>query len=413
MQMENRPSIYDQRPESPRLHFQRQRSNSFPIMEALGCSTPEAQLILAEGRAAVRKRRAKGRRNRSVNDDEPITTFDPRDHVTYLQELALIQTPQERPITQETNSYHTRHASNATDDSTSTIVPLHGDSQSGAGITPTSPLGDYSAHLAQFIKAQLHSIPTYKLCNDSIPLSPRSCPDLSFAPASPPQSPTKPLRRPAEAPKAITIPPVRPPMLSAFSAWSSTTDDDTDDEALPQPGLPTNGTGSLSKVSSYTPSVLGYYELSGTSSFLFTSSPPVEESDPDTAKRFTFPAETTLAASSAEPHDDDDDYPSSPHSRPQLMSSSAPSYTSSTSNLSYFDCKRSTAITPAMKDRVVAAVTPPHPPNKMVTAISPWEGGALSNVHHVFIESQQRIHIDGMSFDMLRDFVSSNRPTPC
>ncbi|KAF2848886.1 hypothetical protein T440DRAFT_500281 [Plenodomus tracheiphilus IPT5] len=399
------------RPESPRSHIQRQRSNSFPIVEALGCSTPEAQLILAEGRAAVRKRRARGRRNRSVND-ESITTFDPRDHVKYLHDLSLIDTPQERPIAQESQSCHARIPSNATDDSSRTVVPLPHDNESSRSTSPTSPLGDYSANLAQFIKAQLKSILTYKPYNDAAPLSPRSCPDLSFPLASPPQSPTKVVRRPAEAPKVITIPPIRPPMLSAFSAWSSTTDDDTDEEALPLPGFQANGTGSLSKVSSHTPSILGYYDLSNTSSFLFSSTPVEEESDPDTAKGLAFPEQSILPAASAETHDDDD-YPSSSHSRPQLTSS-APSYTSSTSNSSYFDCKRPTTITSAMKERIVAAVTPPHPhDNKMLTAISPWEGGALANVHDVFIESQQRVHVDGMSFDMLRDFVSPGGPTPC
>ncbi|KAI8934630.1 hypothetical protein NX059_008323 [Plenodomus lindquistii] len=405
-----------QRPDSQRSRMQRQRSNSFPIVEALGCSTPEAQLILAEGRAAVQKRRARGRRNRSVNDED-ITTFDPRDHVKYLHELSLIATPQERPIAQESKSCHARIPSDVTDGSTCTVVPLPRDGDLSTSTSPASPLGDYSANLAQFIKAQLKSIPTYRPSDDAAPLSPRSCPDLSFPLASPPQSPSKVVRRPAEAPKVIDIPPIRPPMLSAFSAWSSTTDDDdTDDEALPLPGFPANDAGSLSKVNSYTPSVLGYYELSNNSSFLFPSTPSEEESDPDTTKGLTFPSDSTLPTSSSESHDDDDDddddYPSSSHSRPQLTSS-APSYTSSTSSSSYFDCKRPTIITPAMKNRIIAAVTPPHRENKMLTAISPWEGGALSNVHDVFIESQHRVHVDGMSFDMLRDFVSPGGATPC
>jgi hypothetical protein len=66
-----------------------------------------------------------------------------------------------------------------------------------------------------------------------------------------------------------------------------------------------------------------------------------------------------------------------------------------------------------MKDRVIAAVTPPHLQRKRLTAISPWEGGALANVHDVFIESQQRVQVDGMSFDMLREFNVPNRLTPC
>jgi hypothetical protein len=173
----------------------------------------------------------------------------------------------------------------------------------------------------------------------------------------------------------------------------------------------------MSKGSNYTPSVLGYYETChNNSSFLFSSTPLGEESEPDTAKAFRFPDTSALPDSTAEPLDDgeDDDYPSSSFSHPQPTTWSAPSYTSSSgSSSSYFDCKRATAITPHMKDRVIAAVTPPHLQRKRLTAISPWEGGALANVHDVFIESQQRVQVDGMSFDMLREFNVPNRLTPC
>jgi hypothetical protein len=54
-----------------------------PFIEALGCSTPEARLMMAEGKAAVRNRR-RGRQNRAVNEEENATTFDPRDHLKYL-----------------------------------------------------------------------------------------------------------------------------------------------------------------------------------------------------------------------------------------------------------------------------------------------------------------------------------------
>ena len=403
--MENQPSTPTSRAESPRPNTQRQRSNSFPIVEALGCSTPEAQLILAEGRAAVRKRRARSRRNRSVHD-ETITAFDPRDHLKYLDTLAALPTPQERPYTSEGRGCHSRVPSDATDRSTSTIVPQPHDSRNPADPPTVSPLGDYSANLAQFIKAQLKSIPTYKSGDAATSSrSPRSCPDLSFPTASPPQSPRSPSRlgrRPSEAPKINSIPPVRPPMRSAFSAWSST-DDDTDDEAHPLPNLEFGSRGAWSKGINYTPSVLGYYETSN-NSFLFSSTPLDEESDPDTAKGFTFPDHSALPGSPLEPQDDND-YPSSSLSHPQLSSSSAPSHASSMSTSSYFDCKRPMAITPRMKDRIIAAVTPSHQQSKMLTAISPWEGGALANVHDVFVESQQRVHVDGMSFDMLRDFV--------
>ena len=386
----------------------RQRSNSFPIVDAFGCTTPEALLILAEGRAAVRKRRA--RRNQSVND-EVVSPFNPRDHVKFLEQLASMATPQEQANPFESKQTHSRMPSDATDTSTSTVVP----NDEGGQVRNVSPtLGDYSANLAQFIKNQLKSIPTYQPNPESTsPLSPRSCPDLSF-PNRTSQSPNPSVRRPVDAPRVIDIPPVRPPMKSQFSAWSST-DEDTDDESLPLPEYAFSLRDPISNGSNHTPSVLGYYETShNNSSFLFSST-PLEESEPDTAKTFRFPDQSALPSTSPEQRDYDD-YPSSCPSQPQLTSlsaTSAPSITSSRSSSSYFDCKRPTAITPHMKERVIAAVTPPHVRNKRLTAISPWEGGALANVHDVYVESHQRVNVDGMSFDMLRDFHVPTRLTPC
>lgn len=436
--MENLPVTPLLQPESPRQYIQRQRSNSFPIVEALGCSTPEAQLILAEGRAAVRKRQERSRRNRSVND-ESIITFDPRDHLKYLETLATLPTPQERPYTSEGRGHHARIPSDATDMSTSTIVaPVHQVSNApndANAPTITSPLGDYSANLALFIKAQLKSIPTYTAGSESVsPLSPRSCPEL-FYPGTSPLSPRSPnrivFRRPAEAPNAIVIPAIHPPMRSAFSAWSSTDDEtDYDDDeadknsdgnsnistshndnetAYPLLGADLGSKSATSKGSSSTPSLLGYYEHSNTS-FLFSSTPLEEdESDPDTAKAPAFPVHSSVSGDSIS--HEDHGYPSSSLSQSHLTLSSAPSNTSSASISSYFDCKRSIAITSHMKDRIIAAVTPSLGQSKTLTAISPWEGGVLANVHDVFVESQQRVHVDGMSFDMVRDFVVPNTVT--
>ncbi|CAO2650956.1 Nn.00g092530.m01.CDS01 [Neocucurbitaria sp. VM-36] len=401
-------------PGSPRPSTQRQRSNSVPIVEALGCSTPEAKLLLAEGRAAVRKRRAHSRRNKSVNDDN-ITTFDPRDHLDFLNRPAPTANAEEqRPAPTEVKSCHARIPSDATDASTSTVVPQPGDSETRSSTSPANPLGNYSANLAQFIKAQLRNIPTYTSGADpTSPLSPRSCPDLSFRGRTPPQSPTQVVRRPVEAPKVISIPPVRPPLQSQFSAWSST-DDDTDDDAPPLPDLGHYSRHSMSKGSNYTPSVLGYYETSNDHSFLFSSTPMEEDEEPDTAKGFTFPDPSMVPEITSEPQDNNDDYPSSDLSRPQLTSSSAPSFTSSASTSSYFDFKRPISLTAQLKDRIIAAVTPPIVQGKMLTAVSPWEGAALTNVHDVFVESQHRVHVDGMSFDMQRNFVMPNQiGTPC
>jgi hypothetical protein len=411
--MDSRTSSPSPRRASPRHSMQRQRSNSFPIVDALGCSTPEALLILAEGRAAVRKRRA--RRNQSV-DDEVNRLFNPQDHLKFLESLAALPTPQDEPSPFDAKWTHSRMPSDATDHSTSTVVPHVNDGEP-RNLSPT--LGDYSANLAAFIKNQLKSIPTYQSDHRATSsLSPRSCPDLSFPRV--PSSPNPSARRQAEGPKAIAIPPVRPPMKSQFSAWSST-DDETDDEALPLPEyIFSNEHGPNSKGSNFTPSILGYYETSHNSSFLFSSTPLEEASEPTTAKAFKFPDPSALPRSSPEQeHDDEEDeddvadYPSSScPSQPQLTSTSAPSYTSSSvSSSSYFDCKR-LVITPQMKQRVIAAVTPPHP-HKRLTAVSPWEGNAFSDVHDVYVESQHRVNVDGLSFDMLRDMNVSSRLTPC
>lgn len=400
--MEQRHSSPSSRDRSPRPSTYRKRSNSVPFTEALGCSTPEARLMMAEGRAAVRNRR-RGRQNRPVNQQENATTFDPRNHLKYLDSS---HQEHDSPRPQTAKPSHSRHPSDATDKSTSTIVAPTGNGESTGNGTP-SPLGDYSANLALFIKAQLQSIPAYTSSPDQI--SPRSCPDLSFELRTPPQSPNKIVKRPLEAPKIISIPPVRPPMQSAFSAWSSTDDSEDDDvPALPEIDQYTQSAISKATSNGSTPSVLGYYAESN-QSFLFSSTP--SEVQPHTARGFQFPNPPAQLCPSIEshspPHDDDADYyPSSHSSRPQLTSSSEPSVSSSSASAaSYFEYKRpaSKLFPTQMKDRIVAAVTPPK--GKLMTAISPFEGAALSSVHDVFIESQHRVHVDGLSFDMLRDFI--------
>ncbi|KAL5113437.1 hypothetical protein ACEQ8H_008681 [Pleosporales sp. CAS-2024a] len=406
-------SIYSLRPDA-----QRQRSNSFPIVQALGCSTPEAQLILAEGRAAVRKRRARGRRNRSFDDEDHVTTFHPKHHMKYL----VAGAPQSPPLSlSESRSAHARIPSNATDRSTSTVVlalPCH--AQPPTRTSPTSPLGNYSAHLAQFIKAQLKSIPTYQSEHhlDTNP-SPQSCPDFSFPMQSPLPCPKKDVRRAIDAPQSICIPAVRPPMRSAFSAWSSTDDDEGDEEAPSLPDADPYTMHVLSEPSTCTPSpsLLGYYDAHANGSFLFSSTPIEALDGPDTAKAGTFAvqAATTASAPESESHHEND-YPSSPLSQPQLTCSSAPSYTwsSASASSSYFDCKRPLAIAPAIKERIIAALTPPIPAGKMMRAVSPWEGGAVTSVHDILVESQQRVHVDGLCFDMMRGFVvPAQAGTPC
>jgi len=282
--------------------------------------------------------------------------------------------------------------------------------------TATSPLGAYSANLSKFIKTQLKNIPTYSPdSNLATPLSPRSCPDLSFRPQTPSQLPNPVLLRPVEGPRVIEIPPIRPPLQSQFSAWSSTddgTNDGTDEDVPPLPNTELGSRNDMIKRDERSSSILGYYNAAGESSFLFTSTPFEEGTYSETTNGFYFDFNSNnpgLSPMDVSPLCFTDGYPSSSLSRPQLASD-----TSSTSTSSYFELKSSFSVTPQLKDRVIAAVTPPIKYSKMLTAISPWEGSALSNVHDVVVESQHRVHVDGLSFDMQRDFIlPSHIGTPC
>lgn len=399
---------------SPRPRTFRKRSNSFPISEALGCSTPEAELILAEGRAAVRTRMANRQRGRRR---EEIETFRPKDHISYLSQPVSVvpeaiegsssSPPQPRAGRHSRVPSNASNASDATERSTSTLVATARSSTEetlrGPG-SPSSPLGDYSAHLANFIKDQLKSIPTYRA---GVPISPQSCPDMP-TPRSRPQSPVKSMRRHVDAPALIEIPPVRPPARSAFSAWSST-DDDTDDEAPAMPDA--DASYAVQRVENYTPSVLGYYEQPNDSTFLFPSTPNVDE-DPDTAKGTSFPNNSKLPGMADGFTDSvhEEDYPSDFSRLSLVTSSSAPSM-SSNSTGSYFEFRMPFPQKDDVQDK-------PMPSRKIIPAISPFEGSAFSHVHDIFVQSQQRVLVDGMSFDMVRDFTipaSGTRAvqTPC
>lgn len=413
--MDQRHSSPSPRAPSPRPWTFRKRSNSLPIVEALGCSTPEAELILAEGRAAVNSRYA-GRRRRARQDPEPYeesTRYNPRDHMKYLMGEHVAEKIRPEPVDTRAATAHLRtpsDVSDMTDRSTSTITPTTASAIPQPSATATSPLWDYSANLAKFIQSQLNSISTYSPMA-YLRSGPRSAPLPS---KSPPQSPGR-LERPQspknmekrqtlETPGVLEMPPMRPPLRSAFSAWSST-DDDTGSEASP---LQT-GKAATSAGSTFTPSFLKYYENTSGSSFLFTSTPVEEEQEKEeeeekehsNAESFSFPQENKSSAPTSElpsPDSYEADYPSSSLSRqPQLTSSSAPSI-SSASTASYFEFNRAVTITPQIRDRILTAVTPSHV--KVIPAISPYEGGALANVHDIYIESRNRVRVDGMSFDM-------------
>ncbi|KAF2447306.1 hypothetical protein P171DRAFT_409895 [Karstenula rhodostoma CBS 690.94] len=407
--MHKRHSSSSSRPRSPRPGTYRKRSNSFPISEALGCSTPEAELILAEGRAAVRSRLAGRQRGRSRRSDNNAP-FNPKDHVAYLaQRSALSETADRHSLSPPGPNppRHVRIPSDATDRSTSTIVAPNQQAVQEAPNDTTQaagPLGDYSAQLAKFIQSQLNSIPAYTSGDSSI--SPRSCPDLTFARSvSPAKSPTRmAMKRPINAPSLIRIPSIRAPARSAFSEWSST-DEETDDEAAP---LPDTYVAQLaSKAESYTPSLLRYYEQPNDSTFLFTTTPLAnDEHAPHTGKAFSFPPIPSPSQTQAERSSTrDEDYPSSDSKLSLLSSSSAPSL-SSISPGSYFENKMPLSQVSGFKNRLLAAVTPP--PGKVIPAISPFEEDGLADVHDILVQSQRSVLVDGMSFDMVRDFAAPN-----
>ncbi|PVH97963.1 hypothetical protein DM02DRAFT_683587 [Periconia macrospinosa] len=388
---------------------QRKRSNSVPIMEALGCSTPEARLILAEGKAAVSSRRQSTRRRRRIRDQNDPSKYNPRHHLQYLetntQHASDKDSRQDSMYSEDQRvPRHSRYPSNATDSSVSTVTAGHDQStelDSSSHIPTKSPVGDYSANLARFIRAQLSSIPTYS--PTQLPLSPSSCPDFSYTSGASPRSPPRSMLRTTEPPKVIAIPPIRPPMQSAFSEWSSMDDDDTDDEI---PALPTSDpdTNAPATKAAYTPSLLRYYENSQDSSFLLSETPA--EDEPNTAKGLSFPASASFrparspapVASSPPPLMPGLAITTGPPSSttssadPSLVASSAPSISTVSTN-SYFEFK----LNPTIRDRVIAA--------KILTATSPFEGKPLANVHDVLIESHHRVHVDGMSFDMINEYT--------
>jgi hypothetical protein len=418
--MEKRHSSPAPRAVSPRPSTYRQRSNSLPMVEALGCSTPEAQLLLAEGRAAIRSRNNTRRGRRYQTENSQAMTLRPQDHLKYLE----VSTKEvvEGDKSSASDITPTQHARIPSDKSVSTVIPsptsatLRSDPPKSPG-SPTSPLDNYSANLADFIKSQLKSIPSFQTSN-----YPHSCPDLNVTPRIPPQSPKKNSRKPIDTPDTIEIPSVRPPLRSAFSAWSST-DDEIEDEIFPE--LPTDRPRTEPKTRIYTPSILRYYESNYASSFLFSTTPLEGEKQHPNAQGFMFPNREQPAKSSeadllrSEDYinaDTDGDFPPSPpSSRPPLGSSSVPSL-SSTSTASYFECKRPTSIAPHIRDRLIAAVSPYQDKSQIVSVMSPFEGKGMSGVHNLYVESQSRVHVDGISFDLVHDFSFPQMqrvPTPC
>lgn len=384
---------------SPRPPVQRKRSNSFPIVEALGCSDAEASLILAEGRAAISRRQrnpergSRVRRYHSVN--ETRSSYKPSN----LSAEPKVDRPElsHEEIVEPSN--HARVHSDHSIKSTSTIKGL----DHSAPTSPSNnPLGNYSANLAKFIQSQLNSISSYRTTH---PLSfPRSCPNLlQTSQRSSTSSIAHTANRPMEAPQLISIPPPRPPLRSAFSAWSSADEsgNDTDDERPPLPTV--DRARQESRASTYT-NYLAYYEHVTPSTFLFPST-PLEENENPTVKT-DEPSEDvsrpSLRMSRSHPQTPERSHTqstsSTAYSNPQLTSSS------STTASSYFD-RRPLSIGPDLKERVIAAVSPYEKrKTKVLTAISPFEGAALTRVHDILVKNPNRVVVEGLAFDLPREF---------
>lgn len=389
------------RSSSPRPVPERQRSNSLPIVDALGCSTEEARLILAEGNAAVLRRRDPSQRRdhrdeRSRSAHQHITTFRPEHHMQYLSPgvPAATAVPEEEAATMQTAgySYHDhlqRKPSTRTcysSDSASTITGPQYVPGPASPLTPhsapASPLYDYSANLAKFIKSQLNSIPTYQ--SRQVPGNSRSCPNIPTKLHTPPQSPAsppKPARRPVDGPQIIEIPPVRPPLKSAFSAWSSTDDErdnedetENDEDIPPVPVITPSRRDSMT--GDYTPSILGYYGTSSWGSVSYTATP---ESQHLFAKDFQFPSVPQITTSG-----------------PQSNSSSSRKDLNIPPDVSYFHSGRPIKRHSKLAEQAMPSATP-------IEDFSPIED-ETPEVHRAVAVSYtvpQRITVEGMSFDMI------------
>ncbi|KAF2201334.1 hypothetical protein GQ43DRAFT_480784 [Delitschia confertaspora ATCC 74209] len=426
---------------SPRPQVERQRSNSLPLVDALGCSAEEARIILAEGRAAVLSRHPPTRRegqakrrplslyqHEHVNNNDTITTFRPQDHIHYLaphyasstvsthsEEFDEVEEDDDVAAANVRGSFHTRMPSNQTDTSTSTITgPKSPDLPSLSPPFPPgpgSPLGSYSSNLAKFIQTQLNSIPSYKpsqsvssgsfhsvSSGSSQSVSSSSSSIQTIRPRSSARSPSM-SKKPIDDPPILEMPPIRPPLRSAFSAWSSTDDEtDTEEDLPPLPTL--DGPRKDSITGQYTPSILHYYEQSPSKSYLLSSSPNEEVEHPF-RQDFRFPAvpqtppdtiPRSLPASSHKPASRSDDVPSVSHA-PDMTSSSG---RSTSSDSSYFETRGRgpSKQRSALRDKIVAAVTPTE-------RLTPFEEGGSHSMQKIF-PSPNRVMVNGMSFDLIR-----------
>ena len=412
-----------------RPHLPRQRSNSLPLIEALGCSSAEASILLAEGTtASVRRRGTTWRSNhrRTATYTPPLSTPSPAASVSAcltpaaVAEAVMALRPQHHAryldpayYTQSQHQHHLLPPTPSTFTSTST-PSLCSDA---TATSPASAASAYSAQLAQFTKARLASIPS---CPKSdLLLSPTRTDPSCLLPAVGVSSPLSPSahartdsslsasRRPAasDLPPLGDLPPPRPPLRSAFSAWSSTDGGDADADASSDADADVD-----------TPALIRY--VRGPGSFLLSTTPPASEygdSDGTAADSNAAPVEAAAGASAS-------GTPRSPfttlHLTPPPANSPPPSPASSLTlaPASYFDHKRSPHHVPRL------GLTSPLSQQrggdqraaKLLAALSPLEGAGTTlsphMVHAVLVQSPTRVVVEGLAFDLVREMHLGGTP---
>lgn len=298
---------------------------------------------------------------------------------------------------------------------------------------PQNPLNTYSANLARFIQSRINSIRSAIPAPPLSPSSPCSCPELSqsylfpdlpsltdpdgppspsgpFGPLNPnpietinpliPTDPTDSTDPPnltnsstsrIERNLSIALPPLpfpfRLPLRSTFSNWSSTSGCNSPaawaDEPPPSP-LVLNGDSIAS-----TPSILELY-ASVTSHSGLAGTPlddPVAEEGAGAAG-----AGASSASASAPVPTSVSPFAPAPPSAPALASVSA-------------SPSPAAAATPDQSAKPSflrpSYFSPRHYPQQVLTAISPYEGGALTRVVDVFVQAPNRVVVEGMAFEMV------------
>ncbi|OCK85400.1 hypothetical protein K432DRAFT_40045 [Lepidopterella palustris CBS 459.81] len=356
----------------PRPRSQRERTNSFPISEALECTATEAAIMFAAEKAAMNRRQYqpdKRQRRRPQSADEARSVHQV--HRAKAEANDLLEQDQAKS-SQNTSFNSELQSSNQTPQGKKNTANTSGqlsESNHALPFPKTSPLHTYSANLTKFIQSRLNSISSYqRLCSD---------PSISLRQSHPlPQHVSQ-----ADELHEITDKYLhRPPLCSTFSVWSSpdenSTWEDNNEELLPSVGTADPAKDQMQTITS-TDSILAFYEGSNSPSFLFPATPidsegkenapsPPSLGPPSTIKDITRSASATSR-------------PSNPKRSPSYLEARSRSLTPQ----SYF-----------------------HPsilPLKTFTAISPYEGNALTHVYDILVEAPNRVVVEGLAFELLRE----------